>query len=210
MAILKNLVSNAGIISGSLGLRVSGEITVGEHRAVNGDGAAKSLGLGYKEVLYISNGYSCITLPIQVDNAVKGTRAVVIRILKDNYGRCHLPGFIQFYDPDNWISSNVTKTNPLNIYVVQQDMSRTTGSSVSSGMYLGLSVSYKILVSTSSSTLTTNTTPLATYTVDSSNPSILMANFKFTKNSEGEWAMTANFYDNLSDVVDAGLVKYLV
>lgn len=104
MAILKDLIVTGNSRIESLRIGVSGEVKEGDFRAINGNALLNFS--KYKRVYFLENSYEQATLPIFVDDLVKTTGKVVIYILKCNSVNLNIPRYIQFYDPDDWISTH--------------------------------------------------------------------------------------------------------
>ena len=219
MAILNSLsINGSASVTGAVNLGVSGEIVAGDYRAVDGDTLAKfGTPPPYKEILYTATGYNTATLPIPVDGLVKNTRTIVIRILPYNWNNencyMYLPRYIQLYDPDNWLNSNINASHPLKILVVQMYNVRTVDTStnrfndISPMMYFNdSSKPYEVHVATTSSELTQSTAKWSCTSGSTSSSSTIMAVFTITNSSN---VMSLSKYSTLSSIITNNLVNYL-
>lgn len=122
--VLKDLTVNSSTkFDKSLIILNSGKIEPGAHEAINGDQAYKTLGEKFKRVLYYENGYNKATVPIIVDDTLKRTRKLLIKVFYViNSSNGNMPQFIHLYDPEDWIRKNI-RQKPISIDICSYDLS---------------------------------------------------------------------------------------
>lgn len=212
MAILDKLFTfGKAIFNKDVYLGESGKIALGDHNAVDGNTVYES-SEDYKEIFFSTIGYTSgtMTCPIEVDQLLKNTRKLVIRLLPDSNGRTFLPQYIQFYDPSNWISSNVKVGSPLSIYIVPVNNTiNNPGATfnIPTNLYAASGVTIGIIVETDLNSLASiSTSTVKKWSATSTDGNYIAA--RFTVGSNGS-AITISYYSTESELITGGLLNIL-
>lgn len=205
MSLLKDLKLLGKGYFNEMFLHKSGEIEPNDFRAINGDTIAKSkIVSSFREFVISTEAVADWGNPIVIDDVIKGTRKIVIRLLScnSNKDKAFCPNIIPFYDPTGWLK-NRTSEESLDIFIVSPICSRSASTgAIANNINYSTSISIYYCSSSTRIMEKTNYTSLKTTGFSRASTAAMLHLSLGT-------SLTSTALISMSDIISNGFLKYL-